>query len=450
MNSHSIANWAYQLNADNISEEIKHAARRCIVDAIGVAIAGADFDVPAHFREKSLSTFSKGQCTTLGTEHKLPAEAAAFLNAISGHILDFDDTCYSGIAHASAVVWPAVIAAAEESNADGEALLTAFICGVETIFALGRGFGDDIYWDGWWTSSLLGAIGAAVAATKLYGGNQSQIASAVEFASAQATGRRVVFGNAAKAFGIGKASSLGIEAAKLAMAGLVPPSGSIEGDLGMVNLFNKGRWHAGDFQLGETWGLLEPGIAFKMYPCCSAAQAAMDALMHLLKESKTSISNVESIHVEVTPFVEECLIFDDPKTIPECQFSVQFPLACGMVWKEFNATHLNSQTVNNKKIQHWIKRIKKEVTPELTDIQNSAKENLEAARVTVHFENGQQVSKLIKVARGMPQNPANDQILEQKFIICSQLDSRLSKNVVEKLWKIDQNKSFNLESLLYH
>jgi len=56
---------------------------------------------------------------------------AAFVNAISANLLDYDDTHLDTIIHPTAPVAPALLALAEQRGLSGAEVLHAFIVGVE-------------------------------------------------------------------------------------------------------------------------------------------------------------------------------------------------------------------------------------------------------------------------------------------------------------------------------
>ena len=162
----SIGRWSAGVRVTALPPEVLWAAKRCLVDVTGVALAGcgrpAARIVQAHVARETAKGFSR----VLGGDVRLRPAAAAFANGTSAHVLDFDDTSFEAIAHASAVVFPAVFALAEDTDASGDELLAGFIAGIETVYALGRAF-DELYRRGWWNTAVLGAVGAAAGAARV-------------------------------------------------------------------------------------------------------------------------------------------------------------------------------------------------------------------------------------------------------------------------------------------
>ncbi|MFS2117849.1 MmgE/PrpD family protein, partial [Herbaspirillum frisingense] len=108
-----------------------------------------------------------GTCGLAGSDRRTQARHAALVNAVAAHALDFDDNCYAGFVHGSAVIVPAALAVAQQIDADGQALLTALVVGAECQYTLGLASDNRLYRRGWWSSGILGPIGACAAAAWL-------------------------------------------------------------------------------------------------------------------------------------------------------------------------------------------------------------------------------------------------------------------------------------------
>ena len=80
-------------------------ARWAVVDLLGCAIAGRrDASVTALTR--CAKYLGNGDISALGTAYCYPAPVAALIGGTSAHVLDYDDTGATSIAHVSAVAVP--------------------------------------------------------------------------------------------------------------------------------------------------------------------------------------------------------------------------------------------------------------------------------------------------------------------------------------------------------
>ena len=119
-----LAEWSSTLSFDDIPNDAQHIARRCIIDFFAVGIGGATQEIAKKSRELAFSEYRDGNSTIFGSTYRLATTGAAMANGTAAHALDFDDTCYAGITHGTAIIGPAVYAIAEEIDCDGSTLLT--------------------------------------------------------------------------------------------------------------------------------------------------------------------------------------------------------------------------------------------------------------------------------------------------------------------------------------
>ncbi|HDL17291.1 MAG TPA: MmgE/PrpD family protein, partial [Rhizobiales bacterium] len=279
--------WVSGLSLSHVPEAALHVARRCIIDTSAVAIAGSRTGVAERLRAHVSGQYGSGACTLLGTAHSASALGAALANGTAAHALDFDDTSYAGVLHGSTIVLPAVLAAAQQADIAGGQFLEAFIAGSEAAYALGLTLTDSHYMRGWWATGTLGAIGAAAGAAKAGGLDAEPVARAIALAALGAHGMVAMLGTDAKPILAGQAARLGVESALLAAQGHSAPLQVFEDPRGLLALMNEGRADAAGLEeLGQTWRLMEPGIAIKRHPVCSAAQAAMELTGTLIAENK--------------------------------------------------------------------------------------------------------------------------------------------------------------------
>jgi len=146
--------------------EARIVAGRAFLDTVGVTLAGA-CEPAARSVQRVLADENGGPCTVIGTSMRAAAANAALANGTAAHALDFDDMCFVSLAHPSAPLVPATLAAAEAIGASGGAILDAYVIGFEIGARLGRAMNPRHYQRGWHCTATLGTIGAAAAAARL-------------------------------------------------------------------------------------------------------------------------------------------------------------------------------------------------------------------------------------------------------------------------------------------
>lgn len=415
----AIASWSAQLRYADIPAPARDAALRCIIDTTAVGLAGASRPLArAVQRMVDLETAS-GPSTVFGaTASKQPA-GAALANAVAAHVLDFDDTCYDGIVHASCVILPAALACAEESDLPGEDFVAAFVAGSEVTYLLGRAL-TDIFWKGWWTTSLLGSIGATAAACRALKLDADKTAHALAIAATFTFGLRSGLGTDAKPAGAGLAAEAAVRAALLARNGAEGPLDAIESPRGVAAVFNGGQLDRERLrELGHYYALTESGVAFKQFPACSGTQAATQAVQELMHSHSLAAHDIVRVACRVTPLVATNLTYPDPRTLTEAQFSLPFAIGCMLRFGKFGVAELSDQTLGDRNLRSEMVKVEMIRDEDLVPA-NELDRFPEAAEVTLHTTDGKVLKKFVAAATGMPVDPLPDEMLSRKFLDCAE------------------------------
>jgi len=94
-----------------LNENAIHLSKNSIIDCFGAMILGSDTKIVKKVEELANS---KGKSTVIGLGTGYSAREAAFINGISGHMLELDDTSSSNLGHPTVTVLPALLAVSEE------------------------------------------------------------------------------------------------------------------------------------------------------------------------------------------------------------------------------------------------------------------------------------------------------------------------------------------------
>lgn len=415
-----LAAWSSKLKFADIPDAVLHAAERCLIDIVGVICLGSTTSVAARAHQYLDANYKTANSQVAGHPLRFTAEAAAFANATAAHACDYDDTSYAGVLHPTAAVFPAALACAQQQvDTSGKTLLLSFIAGMEIIGALGKGFSNNLYHRGWFNSGLLGAIGAAAASARILNLTLKQTHHALSLAAAQSASSRAVLGTEAKPLVLARASQLGVHAAQLASFGVDAPLNVFEHHNGLVELMNNGQFdQAAPHQLGTTWSLLDPGIAFKRYPLCSAAQAGAEAAHQLQLKHAISVRDIQHICCEATELVLMSLPYSQPTSISQAQFSMPFAIACALVHGEINWDHLSGETWLHQEIHDLMAKVTLLESAELRADPDTPQLFPEGAIVEILLNDAQKFRERLGAATGMPNNPMSLEQLMTKFKQC--------------------------------
>lgn len=415
----NFGSWAASLQTGDIPDAVVTAARRAILDTIGVMTAGATH--PATQRTIAAFGSEQGPCRIVDGD-RTSAVSAALINGTAAHAWDFDDTSYTGIMHGSAVILPAVIAAAEESGADDASVLAAFVAGSEIAYTLGDVLTHAHYFRGWWSTVTLGLIGATAAAGKICGLDADGLTHAIGLAAANAGGGKAVFGTDGKPFLVGLAARTALDIAKAARAGLAGPARGFEDSRGFITLLNGGAALPDEAAtLGRRWRLVDPGLLLKRYPVCSAAHALIEQTAALCRTVDTT--RIAAIECHVPTLVDISLVYDEPVDAQQAQFSLPYAAAGAALRGGLTLDDLGAAALADPQVRALMPKVRKIVDPELSsDAMRAAAP--ESARVVVRIDDAVVREGFCPVACGMPSRPLSDDDLIAKFAACLRFGKR--------------------------
>ncbi len=436
----SLADAVVSLQLEAIPDDVIIDAKRCLIDICGVTLAGAKTQSAKMLLDTATETYAAGCCDVVGTLHKLNASGAAFANGSAAHALDFDDNCYAGIVHGSAVVFPAVLAVAQQRGATGAELLLGFIAGLEIEFAVAKALSNSIYDKGWWTTSVLGAIGSAAGVAKIADLDREKTEHTLALASVGAGATRAVRGTAAKHYYCGRAAESGVTAAVAAMQGATGPANAFEDQSGIAQVLNDGVFNPAEVEaLGMEFGICDPGVDLKKYPVCYASHASADAVKEIMEAEGLRAENVASITCTVPPVVASNLTYPSPRTPAEAQFSLHFAIALIILHGDITLEHLTTEVLSNAPIKRLLQRIDVKVGDIPEQYRSSSLVCPEWGYVELITQSGDRKCCFVGSPLGSALRPMSEEMLQKKFNACSQFGdyNRSAPALYEKILNIE-------------
>ncbi len=425
----------------------RDAARNAVLDTVGVTLAGSIEPAARLVREVANSEGGAARCGVLGTGERTSAGWAALANGTAAHALDFDDMCFVSMAHPSAPLVAAGLAAAELVDASGEALLDAYCVGFELEAALGRVMNPTHYEQGWHATSSIGTLGAAAVVARLLGQDPATAVRSLAIAASGACGLKESFGTMVKPLQGGLAGRHGVLAAQLAATGFTATELAVEGPQGLlVAMQSRGSDFGSEVeQLGLRWEIVDGGITVKLYPSCAATHPTIDTLVDLRTEHGFGPEDIDAIDVAVDSVTPTVLIHDRPKTGLEGKFSMHFCAASAVVHGRVGIDTFESG-VDDPQVCALLPRVVMRAEPQVGVDQPTLTE----AVVTVRLKDGRALERRVRGARGYPANPPTRDDLGQKFLSCAHraLSAEVADDALAWLSDVDQRPVAGLVELL--
>jgi 2-methylcitrate dehydratase PrpD len=396
------------------------------VDWFGVAIGSANEEAIKSVKRVVKGWNAVGKSPVLLDGETTPA-AAALVNGTMAHCLDFDDTHVGSIAHLTGPTWAAAFAVGTQVGASPRDIVSAFVCGFEVGGRLGSGgLGVAINERNIHSTGVFGCVGAAIAASILYGLDSDQLKNAIGLASTQAAGLTGSFGTTAKPFHAGKAAFNGILAAEMAREGFNAAKGLIEIDGGLAAALVQDRAvKVSPLDFSEGWEITRN--TFKPYASCLLTHPVIDAARELHERRRNR--DIRKVAIHVDPLCIQLAGISNPQTPYEGKFSVAFCAALGLEGIVPSQTEFTARTLGDRAIRHLVDAV--ELVP-------TAKMEKTAATVEIVLADGSRESCHVPLARGNPGRPMSWPDMERKFTsLVEPVIPGKGKQLFESLKKFD-------------
>ncbi len=414
----------------DIPVEVRHEAKRTVVNFVGTALGGCR-DEAVDLAIRALGPFfGPPQATVIGRSQMPDALSAAFLNAVSANVLEFDDTHLETVIHPAAPVVPAGFALAELRPVSGQDLLHAVVLGVEAECRIGKAVTPSHYRRGWHITSTCGVFGAAAATGKLLGLDRQQMVWALGNAAAQSAGLIESLGSMAKSISVGNAARNGLAATLLAEQGFTGPERAIEGTYGFAKVMSdKAEIGAIADRLGNSWEIL--ANAYKPYPCGVVLFPVIDGCLELRERHVLSTEQIARVTVRGHPLLRMRADRPDVTSGREAKVSIQHSVAVAFLYCAAGLAQYTDQCVTEPAVLDFRRKVAVEEDPNIP---------VETAFVTVQTTDGSRLECHVTQSRGTMARPMSDAELETKFHDLAEYGAPTidAERLIAALWAMEE------------
>ena len=398
----ALADRLTQLAWSDVTPQAATVAKQCLLDWLGVAIAGRDEPLVqilmAEFAER-------GDGAIIGSRQRARLHDAVLINGAMSHALDFDDVITAMNGHPTVPVAPVAIGLAEVIGASGRDALLAFIAGVETECRVGRLLGPSHYAKGWHATATFGTFGAMAAAAKLLNLSEEQTRHAFGLAGTQAAGLKSVFGTMSKPLHAGKAAQNGLLAARLAARGFTSDTDILDSEQGFAAVQSTSINRDAALAGRPSQGFYVADALFKYHAACYLTHNAIEAASALRTANALKPSDVEAVRVHVNAgHLGVCNILE-PRTGLECKFSLRMTTALALAGEDtFQESLFSDETANRDDLIGLRQRVS--VMPDAAG---------PGSTVDIQLKDGRVLSQTVDVARPVRDLPVQQAQIERKF-----------------------------------
>ncbi len=414
----------YTLKSQPIPQNIKEEARKCLLDQVGVMIAGA-----AQLKEQLsnyLDMFSGDEATAVGLGRKASLQNAALVNGISGHAMDYDDGHRFCNVHLGSAVIPAVLAVAEKENKSMDDVIRGIVIGYEAAVRLGSCIQPAHRARGFHASGTVGTIGAAMGVAALLDFDREQFKSTLAAACTSAGGILEMQENVStlKPFNIGRATHDGITAAFVVRAGFQGPLDALEGKFGFLKAVCE-TYKPEVLSLENDSNYNICGSYHKPYASCRHTHGAAYAALQAVGDNNLNWRDIDRITVDM---YGQGVNGHDHTDIPSSvagKMSVPFCIALVLVTGNIGMNSFKEDILSNPDIVALTKKITVRADEELTAWAPKKR----AARITVTMRNGEAFTAQVDFPLGEPELPMSIDDFRAKVTELGMYAGRSEQNI---------------------
>ncbi|MBI2872591.1 MAG: MmgE/PrpD family protein [Chloroflexi bacterium] len=311
-----------------IPPKVVGVAKDVILDGVGVTLAGSREPLASPIIEYIQEMGGTPQCSVAGWGSKSSPLMAAFANGVFCHALDFE-VMWHPATHPTSPTLPALLAMAEVRGSSGREVIEALVAGfeVQARLRLASGSVPVLFHP----PGVVGPLGSAAACARLLGLDVERTRMALGMAASRAGSLAANIGSMTKSTHCGNAARMGLEAALLAEKGFTANEDVIEAYQGFAECFM-----APDRDLeavvrgfGDPYRMVEPGLAFKKYPCQYGTHRGVDAALELRRKHHLRPQEIEDVQIRVPPM--DYVVRPFPATGLEGKFSFQYTVAAALL-----------------------------------------------------------------------------------------------------------------------
>lgn len=312
---------ARRLAASPLPEEVRQTARHCVLDWLGIAIAGAHEPLVLKLLEEAREQGGAPLASAIGHGKCAAPGFTAMVNAAAADALDFSDGNLAMRGHTTPAVIAVALALAETRPVSGQQFIAAIVAGIETECRIGLLVNPPFLRKGFHPTGSMATFGAAACAAHLLGLDAGQWAMALGLAATQAAGLLASGGTMAKPFHSGKCAFNGLLAASLARRDFVGRPDAIEAPDGFLDTHASG-WHAAALDFADGRHLIR-GTIFKSHAACVLTHSTIENMLALSHDHAVAADDVARITLHVPRgFLSVCNIAA-PRTGLEAKFSLR-------------------------------------------------------------------------------------------------------------------------------
>lgn len=354
-----LIDFIYQTDLEVIPEYFYDA----FLNYIGVTYLGSQHQAVSVVLKTLLDDY-QGQYQPLFRKETISLSDVALIDCFSSAILAYDDIHFETTTHPCGPVLSAILALSRKQKISKHDALNALCIGMEVECRVGIAmFSNQTNSHlGWYTTGIVGGIGAAAALSHLLNFEKENIKNAIALACNYASGLRGSHGSMAGSYIPAMASKNGFLATMLVEKGMTCSFASLVGENGLIKQISS-QPAIPKARKGLKTELISLNSSCKPYPYGFIAFGAIA----LIEQLDIDYQCINDVVIEVSTRVKKLGSNYQPQTMYDGFVSLPYIVASMLIHKQNVYLPLNEDFVITPEVQLMMKKIMIKENENLTD-----------------------------------------------------------------------------------
>ena len=435
----------FGIRYEDITDNALEKLRACLIDTLGVALAGA-VDLKEK-EERLLNLIDDGSqvVAPVGMSQKTSLAHAILVNGLSAHFLELDDGVRYGVIHPSAPLFAALIPIATVKGVSWEQFVLGAICGYETSIRLASAMQPSHYSRGYHPTATCCTLGVAVGIAVMLGYSKAEIKDAFSAASISAAGSLKVLENVSelKPYNCAKASLMGYYAAMMAKAGFKGPEDPLSGETGFLSMMSDACDE--DRLLGWDGTYAIEKVYLKPYASCRHTHPEIEAAFLIRQKEGYDAEEISAIRVKTYKGVLGKHDFNTVYGESSARMSIPYSLAVALATGKAGIAEFTEEYIEDPLIQRLTKMAVIEGDEELSRLVPDKR----VAIVTVEQTDGKSFVNRVEYPKGEPENPLSEDELLAKFSSMTEHAGMNREQALQLFQTVMNEENIDFRKLIY-
>lgn len=410
-----------------IPDIVLKRAKLAIVDSLGVMLAGAQHQPIAIALKYIQQQGGSPKCSVIGHAYQTSPVQAAFINAMSCHVLDFE-IMWNPPGHPCSPILPALFAISELKKVSGKSFISAFVVGLEIFGRLRflQGTKLPLIFHPQAIEGLMSCVAASSCLMRL---KELPIKYAFGIGASRCGGLLANAGTMTKCMHSGVSAGFGLESVFLAKMGFTANIEIFDHPAGFIYAFfpsikSQSLSDLFDHPLGQPYYLENQDFAIKKYPCQYGTHFAIDAALKLRLEHSIDWKKIAFIELEypLMNYINRSRVDNSLAG----KFSLQFLLASAFIDGTITEQSFSKYNIRRNSIQKLMRQVKiyfnDKIKPSFADMYGI---------LSVTLRNGKTYTQRCDKPLGHWDNPIDETFIFEKMYM--NLKPFLTKKQIELL-----------------